>query len=130
MSPFQWRLIARTSSGFEVRQVNVLGERRHDRVPQAHEPRRRSVVAYRSSWTPPVFGASETRTAKVFLGFSRFPAVRVLTNPDGIVTVQWTDLRFVEDLRYGGLGRRERGFFTATVRLDAAGVVLEERMGP
>jgi hypothetical protein len=76
-----------------------------------------------------VFEAAETPIARMFLGFSRFPAARSFVNGNGTMSVQFTDLRFLTDLRQRGRGGRS-GLFTATVHFDADGSVTDARIGP
>ena len=67
-------------------------------------------------------------TARVFLGFSRFPAARSLVGEDGTATVRWSDLRFVQ----GALDdprQFRRGLFNATVVLAPDGSVVTDRLG-
>src|SRR5262245_61336437 len=66
LSPFRWRLIAHLSNGFEVRTVNLL------KVNEQSSDVRLVAVHYPNVWTPAVFQAAQARTARVFLGFSRF----------------------------------------------------------
>ena len=87
-----------------------------------------TTVRYPNVWTPPVVAAAHAESARIFLGFSRFPAVRSLTDSTGVTTVRWTDVRFA-----GGLmtprqpaGQAER--FTTTVRVDADNRILSEKI--
>ena len=81
-----------------------------------------------NQWTAATFAAARTRTAQIFLGFSRFPAARTFADPTGATTVRWTDVRFV-----GGPlsveATRPANLFNVVVRLDADGRVLDERIG-
>jgi hypothetical protein len=63
------------------------------------------AVHYPNIWTPAVFQAAQVATARVFLGFSRFPAARSVVGADGAATVRWNDLRFASDT---GPNPRER----------------------
>jgi inner membrane protein len=141
ISPFRWRLIASTPHGYHLRDLDLLsdrterGQRRGQQDPAYHrsvESHWRLAVSYPNRWTPEVFRAADTEIGRQFLGFARFAAVRSVTGPDGHVMVQWTDLRFLNNdvRRPGPRGTRERGLFTATVRLDRDGRALHERLGP
>jgi len=72
--------------------------------------------------------AASTLVGQKFLAFSRFPAARNASDPRGVTTVRWTDMRFV-----GGVFAIDQpaqsGLFTATVRTDANGRVLEQYLG-
>jgi hypothetical protein len=127
LSPLRWRLIAYRSDGYEVRDLDLLGMLRQGMGDVNDVPR--VAITYPNRWTPAVFAAADTNVARIFLGFARFPAVRSVVLRDGATSVQWTDLRFVNDIRERP-GVRERAFFTATVRLDPAYSVLEQRLGP
>jgi membrane-bound metal-dependent hydrolase YbcI (DUF457 family) len=118
LSPFVWRVIAQTSNGYEVRELDLLTERAGHAV----------YALYPNRWTHAVSKAAESHVARIFLGFARFPAVRSSPDANGNVTVRWTDLRFIRSLEAQG-PRWERGFFTATVRVDIAGRVLGEGLG-
>ena len=79
-------------------------------------------------WTPAVDRAAGTRLGQVFLGFSRFPAARSAVDPHGITTVRWSDMRFAGGI--AGLEQPTRSVnpFTATVRVDPDGRILDERI--
>ena len=71
-----------------------------------------------------------TTTARVFLNFSRLPATRSVTQPDGSHRVRLVDVRFV-----GGPFQFEdepqmRPPFVATVVIAPGGAVLREGLGP
>lgn len=127
LSPFRWRMIAQMSSGYEMRDVDLLSgaglsesEALATRVLSVHIP---------NQWTPAVVRASMTPIARVFLGFSRFPAARSVVEEDGTATVKWTDLRFftgaLDDPR-----QFRRGLFSATVVIGPDGRAREARQGP
>jgi inner membrane protein len=132
ISPFRWRLIAFTSHGYHLRDLDLRKDRTEGGGDGHSESRWRLAVSYPNRWTRDVFRAAETDIGRQFLGFARFAAVRSVAGPDGHVMVQWTDLRFLNNdvRRPGQRGNRERGLFTATVRLDRDGRVLQERLGP
>jgi membrane-bound metal-dependent hydrolase YbcI (DUF457 family) len=125
-SPFRWRLIAQMPDRYEISDTDLLARRRAAREHVAGPPLRRAA-AYENSWTEAVAGASRSASAQVFLGFSRFPAARWRVDDSGVTTVQWTDLRFVPPPSIDQSGRNL--FFTITVRLDASGRILDERLG-
>lgn len=126
VSPFRWRVIAQLSNGYEMRDVDlVTGRGAGDEALAV----RTLAVRVPNPWTPAVTKASTAPTARVFLGFSRFPAVRSLVAEDGTATVRWSDLRFVQ----GALDdpRQFRGgLFSTTVVIDPAGNVREDHLGP
>jgi membrane-bound metal-dependent hydrolase YbcI (DUF457 family) len=124
-SPFSWRLLLHTSSGYELRDVNLLD--RH--VRQGERAPWRIARRVPNQWTPDVVRAANTDVGRVFLGFSRFPSARSVVNRDGITTVQWTDMRFLNDVRQTGGGTRNDGFFTATVQYDRDGNLITARLG-
>jgi inner membrane protein len=124
LSPFRWRLIAHLSNAFEVRTVDLLS----DTDLATSSDVRIVATHYPNVWTPAVFQAAQSPVARVFLGFSRFPAARSVVGTDGAATVRWNDLRFTSDT---APGIRERGpnLFTATVQLDPGGNVVHEHLG-
>ena len=128
-SPFEWRLIAQSSNTYHVRSINLL-------QPGLGEPPLEGEALWRLSrgwpnvWTPAVFKAAQTDPAQVFLGFSRFPAVRLAVDRHGESTVQWTDMRFSggpDPPRPQNDGRGD--LFGATVRLNTHGDIVHARLG-
>jgi membrane-bound metal-dependent hydrolase YbcI (DUF457 family) len=128
VSPFQWRLIAHMSNGYELANANLFDRRGHDSNAGGHA-HWRLAVTMPNHWPPAAFQAARTHVGRTFLGFSRFPASRTFADRNGNVTVQWTDLRFLTDLRQRPRGTRT-GMFTVTVHLGADGGTLSERVGP
>jgi len=128
-SPFRWRLISQLSNSYDLHDVDVLDSRLRGPVQPGEGPWR-VTVHYPNVWRPPVHSATAARLAQVFLGFSRFPAVRSLPDPaSGTATVRWIDVRFAAGLTLDQrLGRS--GLFQATVRVDQDGRVVDERLGP
>ena len=127
-SPFRWRLIAQMSNAFELHDVDVLDARLR-RPPEAGEAPWRIAVRYPNQWPPAVHTAAEAPLARVFLGFSRFPAARSVTDPrTGETTVRWTDMRFA-----GGLTLDQRvggsSLFSVTVHVDKDGRVVDQKFG-
>jgi hypothetical protein len=127
-SPFRWRLIAQMSNAYEMHDVDVLDSRLR-RPPGAAEAPWRVGVRFPNVWTPVVNTAAAARIPRIFLGFSRFPAARTFTDRDtGETTVRWTDMRFATGLTLDQ--RAGVNLFTASVRLDRDGRVIDQRLGP
>ena len=133
-SPFRWRLIASLSNAYLVRDIDLWDDIWQPAPTEAEAPWR-LTRSYPNEWTAPVFQASTTHAARVFLDFSRFPAVNASVNRDGITTVTWVDMRFSTPLsrpRRGFEPDRERptpNLFGATVRIDADGRVIDSNLG-
>jgi len=126
-SPFRWRIIARMSNAYELHDIDLLDSRlRHPET--GSEAPWRLTLRYPSVWTPAVDRGAGTRLGQVFLGFSRFPAARSAVDPHGITTVRWSDMRFAGGI--AGLEQPTRSVnpFTATVRVDPDGRILDERI--
>jgi membrane-bound metal-dependent hydrolase YbcI (DUF457 family) len=127
VSPFRWRLIAQLSNGYELHELDILDGRLRA-APGTDEIFWRRSLRYSNHWTASTFAAAKTHAARVFLGFARFPAARTFTDPAGVTTVRWSDMRFV-----AGLPRvdvpRPPNLLNVLVRVDRDGRVLEERMG-
>jgi len=127
VSPFRWRLIAQLANAYEMHDIDLLtgrGLSDHTSLSTRALP-----VRVPNQWTPAVMTAAAAPTARVFLGFSRFPAARSYVAEDGTTTVQWSDLRFVQ----GDLDdprQFRRGLFGATVVLGPDGAVRDQRLGP
>lgn len=120
-SPFAWRLITKTPSGFEVRDVNLL----RAVGLQADEP----SLRFPDSRSPLVAPAATAPTARVFLDFSRFTSVEVRPHRNGDATVHWYDMRFARP----AAGIDERHYtspFGAWVRLAPDGRMLRYGLGP
>jgi membrane-bound metal-dependent hydrolase YbcI (DUF457 family) len=128
VSPFRWRLIAQLSNAIEVRDVNLVDT--EFRTPTGAGATWRLTLRDPNEWTPAVAQAARTRVAQVFLGFSRFPAARSFVDRDGISTVRWTDVRFSAGPRLPGVPDDSRAnLFSATVRIDASGQILDAELG-
>ena len=127
-TPFDWRLIAQFSDGYEISDVNVLAGQDRLSAPR-WDASSRHAMRFPNQWTPAVSVAAGTDVGRVFLGFSRFPAVRVLVDGDGITTVRWNDMRFTRGETGADLQNRREEFFTATVRLDRDGRMVDQRLG-
>ena len=136
-SPFGWRVIAQMSDAYQLQEVNVLNSR-FRAPPTEPEVLWRLSSRYPNQWTAPAVVAASSPIARVFLGFSRFPAVRPAGGRGDALTIQFSDVRFVGGpLRGGGRGGRGRGaglparsIFTATVQVTAGGSIVDERLGP
>ncbi len=127
VSPFRWRLIAQLSTAYEMHDIDLLTGRGLSDGTRLST--RTLPVRVSNQWTPAVTAAARAPTARLFLGFSRFPAVRSLVDDDGSATVQWRDLRFIQgDLNDPRQFRR--GLFGATVTLGADGAVRGDHLGP
>jgi hypothetical protein len=86
-------------------------------------------MRFPNQWTPAVFAAAETEVGRLFLGFSRFPAAGAFVDGDGITTVRWNEMRFTRgEAGADQRGRREE-FFTATVRIDRDGRIIDQGLG-
>jgi hypothetical protein len=117
LSPFEWRLIRQQSDGYEVRDV-VLGRGTLAQI---------FVPSHNDAW---VARARRAATARIFFGFSRFPATRSAALPDGAWRVRAIDMRF--------LGPPPRGLepdpqvrppFVMTIEIAPDGAVRSERLG-
>lgn len=128
-SPFDWRIVAQVSNGYEIHDVNVLDSRFREPAA-AGEVFWRQSVRYPNVWTPAVVHAAAGRVAQVFLGFSRFPAARVFTDNRGLTTVRFSDMRFAAGLIALEQPTGRRSAFSVTVRLDPDGRILDESLGP
>jgi hypothetical protein len=129
LSPFDWRIIAQTSNSFEIHDVNVLDQRlRGADNDGATDGFWRQTLRYPNIWTPEVHRAAATDAGQLFLGFSRFPAARVSRDTNGPI-VRFTDVRFVGGLTLGDQPVRRVQPFTLTVRFDADGRVISEKLG-
>ena len=116
-SPFKWRLIAQMSNAYEMHDVDVLDSRLRQ-SPRPGDAPWRVVVRYPNQWNAAVQTAAAAPVARTFLGFSRFPAARWLTDRQtGDTTVRWVDVRFVTGLTLDQ--RAQAGIFVATVRVSA-----------
>jgi membrane-bound metal-dependent hydrolase YbcI (DUF457 family) len=126
-SPFAWRVIAQLSDAYEIREIDLLDLDRQDIGTQTaagtfHE-------RHPNRWTPAVESAAGAPMARVFLGFSRFPAVAARVEGDG-TTVHWRDVRFGPVGVSADAESGRDGPFQLVVRLTPDGRVIEENFGP
>jgi hypothetical protein len=151
LSPLRWQVIARSSDAYQMLELNLLS--RVTAAPErpvnndnsdnsdnsdngdngdagdaasGFDAPWRDAVHYPDQWTANVWRAADTDLARVFLGFSRFPAARSGLQEDRSAMVSWTDMRFVgTPVRRPGNG----GMFAATVTLGPDGRVLSTQLG-
>jgi membrane-bound metal-dependent hydrolase YbcI (DUF457 family) len=117
LSPFTWQVIRQYPEGYELREVSVLAPGASDRLWVPTEADR---------W---ISAAERTRTAQVFLNFSRMPAERSTVLPDGAHQVRLIDVRFVGGPFQFRRDPEMRPPFVATIVLAPSGKVLGERLG-
>jgi len=128
VSPFTWRILAQMSNAYEIYEVDLLDAR--FRTPATDDNVFwRHVRRYPNVWTSAVEKAAATHLGRVYLGFSRFPAVRTFVDPDGVTTVRWEDMRFADLTTSPNRPNQRSNLFTAIVRIGPDGRVLEERLG-
>jgi hypothetical protein len=117
LSPLRWQLIRQYRDGYELRQYSLTGQNEDDSLWVANESNR---------W---ISAAEQTKTAQVFLRFSRMPARRSIALPDASHQVRLIDVRFVGGPFQFRRDPEMRPPFVATVVLSPAGKVLAERLG-
>jgi inner membrane protein len=125
-SPFRWNVIARLSNAYELHELDVLEAWRNPSAANGAFWSR--AVRYPDQWQRATINAAEARTARVFLGFSRFPAARTFVDPTGTATVRWNDMRFANGT-IGGDALRPADLFNVVVRVGADGSIKQERLG-
>jgi len=129
LSPFDWRIVAEMSNAYEIHEADVLDSRfRH--AESAGDVFWRQSSRYPNIWTPPIARAAAAPAAQIFLGFSRFPAARVITDGRGVSTVRFSDIRFAAGLVALEQPVRRPAPFSLLVRLDASGRVIEQSLSP
>jgi len=119
VSPFRWRVIMRVPGGFQVKEIDLVGNGRDA-----------DVVSFPDEHGTIVAKAATAPLAQVFLGFSRFPAAEAITQHDGNITVHWYDMRFAERPTAPGDGRQHTSPFGVWVRLSPAGAIVDQGLGP
>lgn len=122
LSPLRWRIVARAPGEYRAVDLDLAG------LMRTGSPEMSAVERISNQWSAAVERAAAARSAQVFLGFSRLPAVRESARPDATTLVRWIDLRFMRNEENGGVPLR-RSLFGATVMLDAAGAVRADRLG-
>ena len=127
MSPFRWRIIAQMSNAYEIHDIDLLDSQFRNPETESEAPWR-MTLRYPNIWNPAVERAGTTPLGQTFLGFSRFPAARTATDTHGVTTVRWTDMRFAGGV--AGLEQPTRSVnpFTAMVRIDSNGKIIEQRI--
>jgi membrane-bound metal-dependent hydrolase YbcI (DUF457 family) len=118
-SPFTWRLVLRSPTGFRVQSLDLLDAR----APA-------DVITFPDDRGGVVAAAAKAPMARMFLDFSRFPAAEALPDHNGDVTVHWYDLRYAEHQQVPGDRRRHTSPFGVWVRLSPAGAVVSQGLGP
>jgi len=73
--------------------------------------------------------AGASPLARIFLGFSRFPAARSFTDASGTTIVRFIDMRFVAGLVALEQPVRRPQPFSATIRLSSDGRVIDAALG-
>src|SRR6185295_2871276 len=119
-SPFSWRIIAQLSNAYEIHDIDLLDRRFREPEDESEAPWR-LTLRYPNVWTPEVQRAAASHLGQVFLGFSRFPAARSVTDPHGVTTVRWTDVRFAGGQFALDQPAPRTNMFTATVRVGPDG---------
>ena len=127
VSPFRWVVVGHMSNGYEFRDVDLLDPRTRGSADELQTFWR---LGWRvpSAWTPAAMTAAQTGIGRLFLGFSRMPAVRTTVDATGVTTVQWDDMRFSPIPPVRGL--RRSSLFTAVVRIAPDGRIVLEKLGP
>lgn len=119
LSPLRWQLIRQQTDGYELREISLTAP---------WTPIVRSwIPSENDEW---VAAARRTKTARVFLNFSRLPATRSVTERDGTHQVRLVDVRFVGGPFQWEQEPQMRPPFVATVVLAPTGAVLREGLGP
>jgi membrane-bound metal-dependent hydrolase YbcI (DUF457 family) len=128
LSPFDWRIVAQISNAYEIHEMDVLDAR--FRVPaSAGEVFWRQSVRYPNIWSPKVLQAAAAPLAQIFLGFSRFPAARAVTDDRGVTSVRFSDMRFAAGLIALEQPVRRATPFSVLVRVTRDGRVTEASLG-
>lgn len=110
LSPAVWHGVIETAGTYELIEVNVL-------LPERFDPDRASTH-YKPTASPALDAAQNTRTARMFLEFARFPLANVEHLADG-----WRVS--IRDLRFASATRRRRSL-VATIGLDEEFRVRDE----
>ncbi len=126
-SPLDWRVIAQTSNSYELRDVSLTDPRLRTQASEGEVLWRQSV-RYPNVWTAPAESAAHTRVGQIFLGFSRFPAVRSFSDASG-ATVRFIDMRFAAGLVALMQPVQRPSPFSVTIQLAPDGRVVRESFG-
>jgi len=128
LSPFDWRIIAQASNSYDVRDMSLTDARfRNPASPD--EVLWRQTVRYPNIWTAAAVRAASAPLARIFLGFSRFPAARAFTDGAGVTTVRFIDMRFAAGLVAIEQPVRRSQPFSVTVHVAGDGRVIDESLG-
>lgn len=116
-SPFTWRIVRQLSTGYEVRELDLL------------RGASRTIAWLPHDRDPAVDAARQASVPRSFLAFSRFPVARVEMRAHE-TTVRMRDVRFLE-VPVSGRSEEFRpgGLFSVVVRLDPHDRILEDRFG-
>jgi membrane-bound metal-dependent hydrolase YbcI (DUF457 family) len=117
LSPLRWQLIRQYPEGYELRQLSLAGLTETDRLWVANDA------------DPWIAAAERTKTAQVFLKFSRMPARRSIVLPNGAHQVRLIDVRFVGGPFQFRRDPEMRPPFVATIVVAPSGKPLAERLG-
>lgn len=117
LSPFRWVLIRQHVDGYELRDVSLFAPAPIARlwVPTDPDAVTRAV--------------QQAEIARVFLDFSRLPAIETTALPDGGRRVRFVDVRFLSGPFGFGRDPQARAPFVATVLLAPDGAVVRQRLG-
>jgi membrane-bound metal-dependent hydrolase YbcI (DUF457 family) len=117
VSPFEFRVVRRYAGGYELSARDLLAGART------------AGLWIDAEGGPDVERAAATRTGRVFLDFSRFPAAGVREGPGGESIVRFIDLRFMGTPFKLDASPQPRAPSAMTVRLDRTGRVVFEQLG-
>jgi membrane-bound metal-dependent hydrolase YbcI (DUF457 family) len=117
VSPFEFRVVRQYRRGYELSQRSLL---HHGRG---------AGLWIEAARGPAVEAAAATKTGRVFLDFSRFPAADIRVQPTGASVVRIKDLRFMGTPFELGDQPQARAPSAMTVRLDPGGRVVFEHLG-
>jgi membrane-bound metal-dependent hydrolase YbcI (DUF457 family) len=127
-SPFRWRIIAQMSNAYELHDIDLL-DRALGGPDHGSDAPWRLALRYPNVWNDAIRHAATSEIGQKFLAFSRFPAARSVTDARGVTTVRWTDMRFAGGVIGLDQPAPRVGLFTATVRIDADGRIVEQYLG-
>jgi len=128
LSPFDWHVIAEASNSYDVRDVS-LTDARWRAAAAADEVLWRQTVRYPNVWTAAARQAASAPLGRIFLGFSRFPAVRSFRDASGNTTVRFIDMRFAAGLVALEQPVRRESPFSATIHVAPDGRILDQSLG-